>query len=182
MGVRLVEVRNPTREYIVSAIVEHKPGVLFRISNMFRRRGFNIQSISVGPTEKRELARITITVNGDEKLVEQIVKQLRKLIEVIKVSILDPKSTVIRELALIKVAAPDYKAKTDIINYAEIFKGRVVDVSRKSMTVEVTGDPDKIDAFINILKPYGIKEIARTGITALPRGGISNKIEGGEKL
>ncbi|MEM3722401.1 MAG: acetolactate synthase small subunit, partial [Candidatus Bathyarchaeia archaeon] len=148
----------------------HRPGVLFRVSNMFRRRGFNIQSISVGPTEREELARITITVNGDEKLVEQIVKQLRKLIEVVKVSILDPKNTVIRELALIKVTAPDYRAKTDIINYAEIFKGRVVDVSHKSLTIEVTGDPDKINAFINIMKPYGIKEIARTGITALSRG------------
>jgi len=167
-----MESKNNTiqQEYIVSAIVEHRPGVLFRVSNLFRRRGFNIQSISVGPTEKKELARITITVGGDEKLVEQIVKQLRKLVEVVKVSILNPKNTVVRELALVKVIAPDYRAKTDIINYAEIFKGRVVDVSRKSLTVEVTGDPDKIDAFINIVKPYGIKEIARTGITALPRG------------
>jgi len=161
---------NTTKEYIVSAIVEHRPGVLFRVSNMFRRRGFNIQSISVGPTEKREIARITITVGGDEKLVEQIVKQLRKLVEVVKVSILDPKNTVIRELALVKVAAPDYRAKTDIVNYAEIFKGRVVDVSHKSLTVEITGDPDKVDAFVNVVKPYGIKEIARTGITALQRG------------
>jgi acetolactate synthase-1/3 small subunit len=172
MGVEIMESKNNAvqQEYIVSAIVEHRPGVLFRVSNLFRRRGFNIQSISVGPTEKKELARITITVGGDEKLVEQIVKQLRKLVEVVKVSILNPKNTVVRELALVKVTAPDYKAKTDIVNYAEIFKGRVVDVSRKSLTVEVTGDPDKIDAFINIVKPYGIKEVARTGITALPRG------------
>ncbi|MEM2781055.1 MAG: acetolactate synthase small subunit [Candidatus Bathyarchaeia archaeon] len=176
----MVELKNTTQEYIVSAIVEHKPGVLFRVSNLFRRRGFNIQSISVGPTEKKELARITITVGGDEKVVEQVVKQLRKLIEVVKVSILDPKNTVIRELALVKVAAPDYRAKTDIVNYAEIFKGRVVDVSHKSLTVEVTGDPDKIDAFINIVKPYGIKEIARTGITALPRGEVTSSIGGGE--
>jgi len=165
-----MESNNTAQEYIVSAIVEHRPGVLFRVSNLFRRRGFNIQSISVGPTEKKEIARITITVGGDEKLVEQIVKQLRKLVEVIKVSILDPKNTVIRELALVKVAAPDYRAKTDIVNYAEIFKGRVVDVSHKSLTVEITGDPDKVDAFVNVVKPYGIKEIARTGITALQRG------------
>ncbi|MCS7125196.1 MAG: acetolactate synthase small subunit [Candidatus Bathyarchaeota archaeon] len=165
-----MEPKNTTQEYIVSAIVEHRPGVLFRVSNLFRRRGFNIQSISVGSTERKEFARITITVSGDEKLVEQIVKQLRKLIEVVKVSILDPKNTVVRELALVKVAAPDYKAKADIINYAEIFKGRVVDVSHKSLTIEVTGGPDKIDAFINVLKPYGIKEMARTGITALQRG------------
>jgi acetolactate synthase-1/3 small subunit len=170
MGVKIMESNNTAQEYIVSAIVEHRPGVLFRVSNLFRRRGFNIQSISVGPTEKKEIARITITVGGDEKLVEQIVKQLRKLVEVIKVSILDPKNTVIRELALVKVAAPDYRAKTDIVNYAEIFKGRVVDVSHKSLTVEITGDPDKVDAFVNVVKPYGIKEIARTGITALQRG------------
>lgn len=163
-------VKNITKEYIVSAVVEHRPGVLFRVSNLFRRRGFNIKSISVGPTEKRELARITITVSGDEKLVEQVVKQLRKLVEVVKVGVLDPKNTVTRELALVKVTAPDYKAKTDIINYAEIFKGRVVDVSHKTLTVEVTGDSDKIDAFINVVKPYGVKEIARTGITALLRG------------
>jgi acetolactate synthase-1/3 small subunit len=116
MGVKIMESNNTAQEYIVSAIVEHRPGVLFRVSNLFRRRGFNIQSISVGPTEKKEIARITITVGGDEKLVEQIVKQLRKLVEVIKVSILDPKNTVIRELALVKVAAPDYRAKTDIVN------------------------------------------------------------------
>jgi len=166
----MLELKNTGQNRMISAIVEHKPGVLFRISNMFRRRGFNIQSISVGPLENKEFARITVTVSGDEKLVEQIVKQLRKLVEVVKVSILDPKNTVFRELALVKVSAPDYRAKTDIINYAEIFKGHVVDVSHKSLTVEITGDPDKIDAFINVVKPYGIKEIARTGITALPRG------------
>lgn len=170
MEVKIMESKNTAQEYIVSAIVEHRPGVLFRVSNLFRRRGFNIQSISVGPNEKKELARITITVNGDEKLVEQIVKQLRKLVEVVKVSILDTKNTVIRELALVKVAAPDYRAKTDIVNYAEIFKGLVVDVSHKSLTVEITGDPDKVDAFVNVVKHYGIKEIARTGITALQRG------------
>jgi acetolactate synthase-1/3 small subunit len=178
-----LEIKNVGQNYVIAAIVEHKPGVLFRISNMFRRRGFNIQSISVGPTEKKEFARVTITVNGDEKLVEQIVKQLNKLIEVIKVSILNSKQTVARELALVKVNAPDYKAKSDIINYAEIFKGHIVDVSHKSLIVEVTGDPDKIDAFINIVKPYGIKEIARTGITALSRGAesVNEKIRGGSE-
>jgi acetolactate synthase-1/3 small subunit len=171
MGVKSLGIEDLKQNYIISAIVEHKPGVLFRVSNMFRRRGFNIQSISVGPTEKKEFARITITVGGDEKTVEQVVKQLKKLIEVIKVSILNPKNTVARELALVKVNAPDYKAKSEIINYAEIFKGHIVDVSRKSLIVEVTGDSDKIDAFINIVRHYGIKELARTGLTALSRGG-----------
>jgi len=178
--VKNLETKVIKQNYVVAAVVEHKPGVLFRVSNMFRRRGFNIQSISVGPTEKKEFARITITVSGDEKLVEQVVKQLNKLIEVVKVSILNPKNTVARELALVKVNAPDYKAKSDIINYAEIFKGRIVDVSHKSLMVEVTGDPDKIDAFIRIVKSYGIKELARTGITALSRGSgsINEKIKG----
>ncbi|MEM3703150.1 MAG: acetolactate synthase small subunit [Candidatus Bathyarchaeia archaeon] len=171
--------KNFRQDYIIAAIVEHRPGVLFRISNMFRRRGFNIESISVGQTEKAELARVTMTVSGDEKIVEQIVKQLNKLIEVIKVSILNPKNTVTRELALIKINAPNYRAKSDIINYAEIFKGRIVDVSSKSLIVEVTGDSDKIDAFMNIVKQYGIKEVARTGITALLRGesSINEKIK-----
>jgi acetolactate synthase-1/3 small subunit len=166
-----MEVKNNiVQDHIISAIVEHKPGVLFRISSMFRRRGFNIQSISVGPTENKGFAMITITVNGDERIVEQVVKQLRKLIEVAKVSTLNPKNTVIRELALVKVTTAEYKAKADIINYVKIFKGHVVDVSRKSLIIEVTGDKDKIDAFINVMKPYGIKEIARTGVTALSRG------------
>ncbi|MEM4297229.1 MAG: acetolactate synthase small subunit [Nitrososphaerota archaeon] len=156
--------------YILSTIVENKPGVLFRAANMFRRRGFNIESISVGPIEPRDLARMTITVAGDESTVEQIVKQLGKLIDVIKVSVLEPKDSVVRELALIKVHAHDPRARTDIMSYASIFRSRVVDVSPSTITVEVTGGPDKIEAFISLVSGYGIKEIARTGITALPRG------------
>lgn len=156
--------------YIISAIVEHKPGVLHGVSNMFRRRGFNIESISVGPTERMDLARMTITIRGDKRTVEQLVKQLNKLVYVLKVSILDPANTVARELALIKVNTPDQNARLDVISYAEIFKGHIVDVSHKSLIVEITGDPDKINAFINLMKPFGIEELARTGITALPRG------------
>jgi len=156
--------------YIISAIVEHKPGVLHGVSNMFRRRGFNIESISVGPTERVDLARMTITIRGDKRTVEQLVKQLNKLVYVLKVSILDPANTVARELALIKVNTPDQNARLDVISYAEIFKGHIVDVSHKSLIVEITGDPDKINAFINLMKPFGIEELARTGITALPRG------------
>ena len=156
--------------YIISAIVEHKPGVLHGVSNMFRRRGFNIESISVGPTERMDLARMTITIRGDKRTVEQLVKQLNKLVYVLKVNILDPANTVARELALIKVNTPDQNARLDVISYAEIFKGHIVDVSHKSLIVEITGDPDKINAFINLMKPFGIEELARTGITALPRG------------
>jgi len=156
--------------YIISTIVENKPGVLYRASNMFRRRGFNIDSISVGPTERKDLARMTITIKGDDATVEQLVKQLSKLIDAIKVSVLNPKSTVVRELALIKLHVADKAARSEIINYANIFRGRIIDVSPGSMVVEVTGTPDKIDAFLNLATTFGIKEIARTGITALTRG------------
>jgi len=163
--------------HIIAAIVEHKPGVLYRVSNMFRRRGFNIESITVGPVEPRDLARMTITVKGDEKTVEQVIKQMSKLIDVIKVSRLDPTNIVTREMALIKVHAPNSRARSDIINYANIFRARVVDVSLESLMVEITGDSEKIDAFIELMKPFGVKEIARTGITALSRGTKAIRIE-----
>jgi len=162
---------------MISAIVEHKPGVLFTISNMFRRRGFNIESISVGVSEQPDLARMTITIKGDESLIEQVIKQLRKIISVVKVSVLDPKNTVARELALIKVSTPDTKTRSDVINYTEIFKGHIVDVAHDSLIIEITGDEEKINAFIDLMKPFGIKEIARTGIAALPRSMRSIKME-----
>jgi len=165
------------QNHIISAIVEHKPGVLYGVSNLFRRRGFNIESISVGPIEQSDLARMTITVKGDERTIEQVVKQLNKLIDVIKVSRLDPASIVTRELALIKVHALDTKVRSDVINYADIFRARVVDVSSESLMVEITGDSDKIDAFLDLMKPFGVKEVARTGITALSRGAKSVRIE-----
>jgi len=160
-----------TEAHIISTIVEHKPGVLYEISNMFRRRGFNIESISVGPTEHEDLARMTIMVRGDEATVEQVTKQLHKLIDVIKVAKLDPDRSVIREMALVKVHAADSNARSDIIQYANIFRGNVVDVSPESLTIEITGDSEKIDAFIEISRTFGVKEVARTGITALQRGG-----------
>jgi len=163
--------------HIISTIVEHKPGVLYTVSNLFRRRNFNIENISVGPAEEIGLARMTITVRGDDRTIEQVVKQLNKLIDVIKVTRLDPDNIVTRELALIKVNALNTKARSDLINYAEIFRARVVDVSSESLMVEVTGTSDKIDAFIDIMKPFGVKEVARTGITALSRGAKSVKME-----
>lgn len=165
------------QSHIISTIVEHKPGVLYTVANLFRRRGFNIESISVGPIEQSDLARMTITVKGDERTVEQVVKQLNKLIDVIKVSRLDPANIVTRELALIKVRALDTKVRSDVINYADIFRARVVDVSSESLMVEITGTSDKIDAFLDLMKPFGVKEVARTGITALSRGVKSVKIE-----
>jgi len=165
------------RAHIIAAIVEHKPGVLYRVSNMFRRRNFNIESISVGPIEPGSLARMTITVNGDEKTIEQVIKQMAKLIDVIKVSHLDPANTVAREMALVKVHSANTRTRSDIINYANIFRARVIDVSQESLMMEITGDSEKIDAFIGLMKPFGVKELARTGITALSRGTKSVRIE-----
>ena len=163
--------------HIISTIVEHKPGVLYNVSNLFRCRGFNIDSISVGPAEEVGLARMTIMVRGDDRTIEQVVKQLNKLIDVIKVTRLDPENIVTRELALIKVNAPSTKARSDIINYADIFRARVVDVSSESLMMEITGTSDKIDAFVGLMKPFGVKEVARTGITALSRGPKSVKVD-----
>jgi acetolactate synthase-1/3 small subunit len=165
------------RTHIIAAIVEHKPGVLYSVSNMFRRRGFNIESISVGPVNRGDLARMTITVKGDEKTVEQLVKQLNKLIDVVKISRLDSANTVAREMALIKIHAPETRARADVMHYIEVFRGRVVDVSPETLMVEITGGPNKVDAFIDLMKPFGIKELARTGITALSRGSKYVEIE-----
>ncbi len=162
---------------VIAALVENKPGVLHSISNMFRRRNFNIESITVGPTEQEDLSRMTITVNGDEKTLEQVVKQMSKLIDVVKVSRLEPENIVTRELALIKVNIPDNKSRSDVINCVEVFRGRVVDVSPASLTMEITGTPDKIDAFLNLMKTYGIMELARTGLTALSRGVSSIRVD-----
>lgn len=163
--------------HIISAIVENKPGVLYSVANLFRRRGFNIESISVGPTEQEDLARMTVTVKGDDKTIDQVVKQLNKLIDVVKVSILDPANVVTREMALIKVHISETKARSDIMNYVEVFRGRVVDISPETLMAEITGSSDKISAFVDLMKPFGIKEIARTGITALSRGSKSVKVE-----
>ena len=156
--------------YILSAIVENKPGVLFRVTNMFRRRGFNIESITVGRIEQPGLSKMTIVVNGDENTVEQLTKQLAKLIDIVKIVVLEPKTSVIRELALIKINTTDQKARTDILNFAQIFRARTVDIAGDTLTIEVTGDSDKIDAFIKLVLSYGIRDISRTGATGIQRG------------
>jgi len=156
--------------YIVSALVENKPGVLFRVTNLFRARNFNIESITVGSTEQKDLSRMTITTNSDEKTVDQLVKQLRKLIDVVEVKMLDIDKTVYRELALIKMKAIDPSTRSEIINYATIFRGNILDIGKENITVEITGTPDKIEAFKNLVENYGISQLARTGVLALPRG------------
>lgn len=156
--------------YIVSSLVENKPGVLFRVTNLFRARNFNIESITVGSTEQRDLSRMTMTTKSDEKTLDQLVKQLRKLIDVVEVKVLDIDKTVYRELALIKMKAIDPSSRMEIINYASIFRANILDIGKETITVEITGTPDKIDAFRNLVEHYGIAQLARTGVSALPRG------------
>jgi acetolactate synthase-1/3 small subunit len=162
---------------VISVLVENKPGVLHGVANLFRRRNFNIESITVGLSEQESISRMTITVNGDEKTIEQVVKQLAKLIDVLKVEELEQGNFVMRELALVKVNVPTPKDRSDIINCVEVFRGRVIDVSTDSLSVEITGTSDKIDAFLNLMKTTGVIEVARTGITALARGAKSIRID-----
>ena len=162
--------------YILSVIVENKPGVLFRITNLFRSRNFNIESITVGITEKPDLSRMTITTKSDIRTLEQLVKQLKKTIDVIQVSVLDKENAVYRELALIKMNAKDPTTRIEIANFASIYRGNIMDISNETITVELIGTPDKIDAFKNLVSSYGIIQVALTGVSALPRGGISDEL------
>ena len=156
--------------YILSALVENKPGVLFRVTNLFRARSFNIESITVGSTEQADLSRMTITTKSDEKTLEQLVKQLRKLIDVVEVKVLHTDKTVYRELALIKMKADNPTTRMEIANFASIFRANILDIGKETIIVELTGTPDKIDAFKNLVDHYGITQLARTGVSALPRG------------
>ncbi|MCK4491114.1 MAG: acetolactate synthase small subunit [Candidatus Altiarchaeales archaeon] len=158
------------RKHIITALVEHKPGVLQRVASMFTRRRFNIESITVGSTENPKIARMTILTTGDDKILEQVEKQMNKLVNVIKVNDLRIEDAVSRELCLMKFHAPKEGDKSQIIQYTDVFRGQVVDVSPKTISVEITGDPDKIDAFIDLTRGVGIKVLARTGITAIERG------------
>ncbi|MCF6096085.1 acetolactate synthase small subunit [Thermovorax subterraneus] len=153
----------------LAVLVENHPGVLARVAGLFARRGFNIESLAVGPTDNPEISRMTIVVDGDERIIEQIKKQLNKLIDVIKVSFIEPENSVSRELVMIKVNTEPEK-RSEIIGIAEIFRANIIDVSRDSMIIELTGDKDKVNAMEEILRPFGIKELVRTGIIAMNRG------------
>ncbi|AWX32896.1 MAG: acetolactate synthase small subunit [Methanosphaera sp. rholeuAM130] len=159
-----------TNKHTISILVENKTGVLQRIAGLFTRRDFNIDNISVGKTSVENMSRITITTYGDDKTLEQIIKQLNKLIEVIKVREMKPDQTIRRQLALVKIHAPTEEDKSEIIQYTNIFRGKIADVTPKTITVEITGNPDKINALIDLLRPYGIKEMTKTGTTAITRG------------
>lgn len=155
--------------HTISVLVENKFGVLARVASLFSAKGYNIESLSVGETNDPEVSRMTIVVSGEDAVIEQIIKQLRRLIDIIKVSDLSERSFIDRELVLVKVRA-EQDTRAEIINIADIFRGKVVDVAPKSMTVEVTGDREKIDALLGLLSPYGVKEMARTGKVAMARG------------
>ena len=157
-------------KHTISILVENKTGVLQRVAGLFTRRDFNIDNITVGKTSEQGHSRITITTYGDNNTLEQIIKQLNKLIEVIKVREMKPEQTIRRQLALLKIHAPTEQDKSEIIQYTNIFRGHIIDVTPKTITIEISGKPDNINALMDLLRPYGIKETAKTGITAITRG------------
>ena len=152
----------------ISVLVENKPGVLARISGLFSARGYNIDSLAVGETELLDVSRMTIVARGDERILEQIVKQLNKLIDVIKVIDFSGMECIERDLALIKVNVPKEK-RNEILNILKIFRARVIDINRQGLVVEMSGAENKIEALVEMLKPYGIVEMSRTGVIALSR-------------
>ncbi|HEX8008896.1 MAG TPA: acetolactate synthase small subunit [Trebonia sp.] len=159
-------------KHTLSVLVENKPGVLVRIAGLFSRRGFNIDSLAVGPTEHEEVSRMTIVVNCEEHPLEQVTKQLNKLINVLKIVELEPSQAVQRELILIKIRA-DAETRSKVLEIAEVFRARVVDVALDAVTVEATGSHDKLEALVRVLEPFGIKELVQSGMVAVGRGGRS---------
>ncbi len=158
--------------HTLSVLVENKPGVLARIAGLFSRRGFNIESLAVGPTEHPEVSRMTIAVNVDESPLEQVTKQLNKLVEVIKIVELDPTSSVTRELVLVKVKA-DADSRGHVLDAVALFKAKVVDVTNDAVTIEVTGNGDKLASFLKVVEPFGIRELVQSGMVAIGRGSRS---------
>lgn len=155
--------------HTLSVLVENKPGVLTRIAGMFARRGYNIHSLAVGPTEDELVSRLTIVVGTEAVQLEQIVKQLNKLVHVLKIVELDPDSSVSRELQLVKVSA-DAVTRSQIIEIADVFRARIVDVAHDAITIEAAGNPGKLEAMIELLAPFGIREMVRSGTISLARG------------
>jgi len=155
-------------KHIISALVENKPGVLAHVAGMFAARAFNIDSLVVGRTEDPALSRMTIVVVGDDRVLEQVRKQLAKIVPVVKVQDFVNQPVVARDLMLIAISAPPEK-RAEILSLIEMFRGKVVDIGQKFVMVEVSGPENKIEAFINVCKPYGIKSLARTGTIAMPR-------------
>jgi acetolactate synthase-1/3 small subunit len=157
------------RKHVLSVLVENKPGVLTRVSGLFTRRGFNIDTLSVGPTDDERISRITLTLDGASQPIDQVTKQLHKLINVLKIKDLQPAETVARELALFKVSC-DPQTRSEIRELAEVFRGKIVDIGKKSIIAEITGERSKIEAFEKLVRPYGLVEMIRTGEVAISRG------------
>jgi acetolactate synthase I/III small subunit len=157
------------RKHIVSILVENKPGVLTRVTGLFARRGFNINTLAVGPTDDDSVSRITITLDGAVHSIDQVTKQLHKLINVLKIRDLEPDETLARELALFKISA-DGAARAEVMQVCEIFRAHIVDVSKRAIVAEVTGTQEKVDAFERLVRPFGLVEMARTGEIAIGRG------------
>jgi acetolactate synthase-1/3 small subunit len=157
------------RKHILSILVENKPGVLTRIAGLFARRGFNIDTLAVGPTDDEAFSRITLTLDGAVHPIDQVTKQLHKLVNVLKIRDLEPEETLARELAMFKVSA-DGATRAEVIQLCEIFRAKIVDVGKRSVVVEVTGTCDKIEAFERLVRPFGLIEMARTGEIAISRG------------
>ncbi|WP_137814896.1 acetolactate synthase small subunit [Gandjariella thermophila] len=158
--------------HTLSVLVENVPGVLARVSGLFSRRGFNIESLAVGPTEHPEISRMTIVVSVDELPLEQVTKQLNKLVNVIKIVELDPSASVQRELLLVKVRA-DATVRSQVLETVQLFRAKVVDVSPEAVTIEATGTADKLDALLRMLEPYGVREMVQSGMVAIGRGARS---------
>jgi len=157
------------KQHVVSTLVENRAGTLSRVSGLFSRRGFNIDSLTVGETDNPSISRMTIAVTGEERILEQIIKQLEKLVDVIAVKELDGSSCLRREIMLVKIGA-DEKNRPAVLEIAGIFRARIVDVSQTTITVEATGNMEKLNGLLLLLRPYGILELARTGMVALERG------------
>ncbi len=157
------------RKHVLSILVENRPGVLARVAGLFSRRGFNIDTLAVGPTDDPDISRITLTLDGAVHPIDQVTKQLHKLINVLKIRDMEPDATVARELALFKVSAA-VESRAEIVQFAEIFRAKIVDVSKRALIIEVTGSHDKIEAFESMLRPHGLLEMVRTGEIALSRG------------
>ena len=156
------------RRHLLSLLVENRPGVLARIAGLFSRRGFNIDTLAVGPTEDPDISRVTLTVDGAVHPIDQVTKQLHKLVNVIKIRDMDPETAVAREMALFRVNAA-VESRAEIMQFAEIYDAKIVDVSRRSLTIEVTGDQSKIDSFERMIRPHGLIEMARTGEVAIAK-------------
>jgi acetolactate synthase I/III small subunit len=167
------------QRHTLSVLVENRPGVLTRIAGMFARRGYNIHSLAVGPTVDERVSRLTLVVGAEAVQLEQIIKQLNKLVHVLKILELDPEEAVEREMQLVKVTA-DPATRSQIVEIAEVFRAKIVDVSHDALTIEAAGNPGKLEALVELLEPYGIREMVRSGTIALSRG--TRSITDGSKL